>query len=135
MLGGGGYVAADGVPVAGGLLERSRRSLLLGLGGPQVAFGLVVRRRDRGVGEEPEHVGFAVEAFQQAAGGRLFLVAAGDAADLGQADGDAVAEQASGARRSLGGDGGQALAAGDVGGVDEAAQGLGDLGRARCASG
>ena len=34
--------------------------LLLGLGGPQVAFGLVAGRGDGGVGQEPQHVGFAV---------------------------------------------------------------------------
>src|SRR5512140_2848759 len=81
VLDGGGCVAADGVPVAGGLLRAEPAgSLLLGFGGAGVALCLVVRRGDRGVGEEPEHVVFAVfEAFQEAAGGRLFRAAAGAA--------------------------------------------------------
>ena len=96
VLDGGGCVAADGVPVAGGFLRAEPPGdFLLGFGGACVAFCLVVRRRDRGVGQEPEDVVLAVlQAFQQAAGGRLFLVAAGDAGHLRQAHGDAVAEQA-----------------------------------------
>ena len=68
--------------------------LLLGLGGPQGAFGLVAGRRDGGVGEKPQHVGFAVaQAFQQEPGWRLLGLGTRDAADLGQPDGDAAAEQ------------------------------------------
>jgi hypothetical protein len=82
------------------------------------------------VGEEPEHVVFAVfEAFQEAAGGRLFLVAAGDAGNLGQAHDDAVAEQPQVPGCLLLRDGGQALVAGDVGGVDEGTQLVCDLDR------
>ena len=41
VLDGGGAVAADGIPVAGGLFRAEPAAdLLLGLGGPQVAFGL-----------------------------------------------------------------------------------------------
>ncbi len=40
VLGCGGGVSADGVPVAGGCLgAESAGDLLLGFGGPQVAFG------------------------------------------------------------------------------------------------
>src|SRR5271157_6604676 len=60
VLGGGRAVAADGVPVAGGLLRAEPAAdLLLGFRAPQVAFGLVGGGRDGGVGQEPEHVGFA----------------------------------------------------------------------------
>jgi len=42
MLGSGGNVAADGVPVPGGLLgAEPAGDFLLGFGGPQVAFGLM----------------------------------------------------------------------------------------------
>src|SRR5262245_46485374 len=85
VLDGGGCVAADGVPVAGGFLRAEPTAdLLLGFRGPQVAFGLVAGRRDGGIGEEPEYVGFAVaQAFQQRPGRRLLALGAGDAADLG----------------------------------------------------
>src|ERR1035441_3132395 len=58
-------------------------------------IGLVGGGRDGGVGEEPQDVGFAVlQAFQQEQAWRLpDLAAAGDAADLGQAGVDAVAEK------------------------------------------
>jgi hypothetical protein len=110
------------------LSERSRPLIFCWLGGSQVAFGLVAGRGDGGVGEEPQHVGFAVaQAFQQEPGGRLLGLGARDAADLGQPDGDAAAEQRQVLRGHLPGDRGQALVAGQVGGVDEAAQGLCDL--------
>ena len=48
-------------------------------------------------------------------------------ADLGQPDGDAAAEQRQVLRCHLGGHGAQALVAGRVGGVDQAAQRLCDL--------
>ena len=61
-------------------------------------------------------------------GGRLLdFPAAGDAADPGQADVDAVAEQRQVLCGHRGGDGGQALAAREVAGVDQAAQGFCDL--------
>jgi len=43
VLGGGGDVPADGVPVAGDLLSERRRPEIFcsGLGGPQFAFGLM----------------------------------------------------------------------------------------------
>src|SRR5271157_1013567 len=131
VLAGGGCVAADGVAVpGGGLGAEPAADLLLGFRGAQVAFGLVAGGRDGGVGEEPQHVGFAVpEAFQQVQGGRLLdVLAAGDAADLRQAGVDAVAEQLQVPGGQLVRDGGQALVAGHVGGVDKGAQLTGDLG-------
>ena len=76
-----------------------------------------------------QHVGFPVaQAFQQQPGGRLpDLLAAGNAADLGQADGDAALEQLQVLCGQLARDGGQALVAGHVCGVDQAAEGTGDL--------
>src|ERR1700722_5943133 len=54
------------------LPSKPAADLLLGLCWPQVAFGLVGGGRDGGVGQEPEHVGFAVlEALQQVQDGRL----------------------------------------------------------------
>jgi hypothetical protein len=92
---------------------------------PQVAFGLVAGRRDGGVGEEPQYVGFAVaQAFQQGAGWRLPGFLAGHAADLGQAGGDIAAEQRQVLRGLVCGDGGQALIAGQVRLVDQGAQGV-----------
>jgi hypothetical protein len=42
VLGGGGGVSSDGVPVAGGFLRAEPAGdLLLGFRGPQVAFGLI----------------------------------------------------------------------------------------------
>ena len=91
-------VVFSGTPPAG--------DLLLGFRGPQVAFGLVAGRGDGGVGQEPQHVGFAVaQAFQQRPGGGLLALRAGDAADPGQPDGDAVAEQLQVLRGHLGGNG------------------------------
>src|SRR5258708_23149302 len=59
VLCGGGGVAADRVPVAGGLFRAEPAAdLLLGFRGPQVTFGLVGGGRDGGVGQEPQHVGF-----------------------------------------------------------------------------
>jgi hypothetical protein len=68
----------------GGFRTEPAADLLLGLGGAQVAFGLIAGGRDGGIGQEPQHVGFAVlEAFQQVQGrGLLDVLAAGDAADL-----------------------------------------------------
>ena len=60
------------------------------------------------------------------AGGCL-LLAPGTRRTCGQPDGDAAAEQRQVLGGHVGGDGGQALVAGQVGGVDEAAQGLCDL--------
>ena len=68
-----------------------------------------------------------LEAFQQRPGGWLLALGAGDAADLRQADADAVAEQRRCSAVVSSGDGGQALVAGEVGLVDEAAQLVGDL--------
>ena len=107
--------------------ERRLADLLLCFRGPQVAFGLVAGGRDGGVGEEPQHVGFAVlEAFQQVQGGGLLdVLAAGS--DLGQALVLApLQEQLEVLCGQFVRDGGQALVAGHVGGVDEGAHG-GDL--------
>ena len=83
---------------------------------------------DRGVGEEPQHVGFAVpQAFQQRPGRRLPALGAGDAADL---DSPTVTPRRNSLRCSAAGlavDGGQALVTGQVRLVDEAAQPAGDL--------
>src|ERR1039457_5247498 len=78
VLGGGGDVAADGVPVAGDLLgAEPAGDLLLGLSGPQVAFRLIRSRRDPQVTGEAEHVVLSVaQAFEQVAAG--FLLAAGN---------------------------------------------------------
>jgi len=129
VLDGGGAVAADRVPVAGGLLRAEPAAyLLLGLRRPQVAFGLVGGGRDGGVGEEPQHVAFAVpQAFQQRPRWRLLALGAGYAADLGQADGDAAAEQLQIFGGAVCGDGCQAVITGQVRLVDQAAQGVGDL--------
>src|SRR5208283_312362 len=131
VLAGGGCVSADGVAVpGGGFRAEPAADLLLGFRGAQVAFSLVAGGRDGGVGEEPQHVGFTVlEAFKQVQGGWLLDVAAArDAADLGQAGVDAVAEQFQVPGGQLVRDGGQALAAGHVSGVDEGPQLTGDLG-------
>jgi hypothetical protein len=124
MLGGGGGVAADGVPVAGGLPgAEAAGDLLLGLGGSQVTFGLVGGGRDGGAGEEPQHVGLAVvQAFEQVPGGRLLALAAGQAGDGGQAVGDGAAECRQVLRGAAGGDVVQPGVAGQVRGVDQAAQ-------------
>jgi hypothetical protein len=68
-----------------------------------------------------------LEAFQQVQGGRLLAFGAGCAADGGQAGVDAVPEQAQVPGDRVIGDGGQSLAACEVGGVDEGAQFAGDL--------
>ena len=83
--GGGGDVAADGVPVAGDLLgAEPAGDLLLGLRRAHIPLGLVRRRRYPQVGQEAEHVVLAVaQAFRQHAGGRLSGSGAGDAAHLG----------------------------------------------------
>jgi hypothetical protein len=79
VLGGGGDVAADGVPVAGGLLRAEPAGdLLLGFRRPQITFGLGGGRRYLQVGKEAQDVVPAVaQAFQQQPAGRLLFVAAG----------------------------------------------------------
>src|SRR5262252_7547854 len=91
VLGGGGDVAADGVPVAGDLFGAEPAGyLLLRLGGSDVPLGLVRSRGYAQVGGEPQHVVLPVaQAFQQVAAGPL--LAAIDALDL--AEDDAVAER------------------------------------------
>src|SRR5258708_23885321 len=108
--------------------ERSpARDLLLGLSGPQVALRLVGRGWYPQVTGEAEHVVLpAAQAFEQVAAG--LLLAAGDAGNLGQADQDAVAERVDQGRGHLARDGGHALGAGGVRGVDEPLQGLAGLG-------
>jgi hypothetical protein len=83
VLGGGGQVAADRVPLAGGFFgAEPAGDLLLGFGWAQVAFGLVGGGRDRQVVDEPQHVVLPVaEAFEQVAAG--VLLAAWAAGDLG----------------------------------------------------
>jgi hypothetical protein len=122
-------VAADGVTVAGaGLGAEPAADFLLCFRRPQVALGLVRRRGDAGVGEEPQHVGFPVaEAFQQGAAGLLPGVRAGDPGDLRQPDDDRAAEKLQVSGGIVGGDAGQALVPGDVGGVDQRPQRLGRL--------
>jgi hypothetical protein len=102
--------------------------LLLGFRGAHVPFGLVGGRRDPQVGGEAEDVVVPVaQAFEQVAAG--LLLAAGGALDLAEAEDDAVPERMDQGRGDLGRDGGQALAAGGVRGVDESLQGLADLDR------
>jgi len=129
VLGCGGCVAADGVAVpGGGLRAEPAADLLLGFRWSRVAFGLVVRRRDGGVGQEVQHVGFAVaEAFQQQPAWGLLVVRAGEAADLGQPGEDAVAEQLEVFCDGVVWHGAQPPVAGQVCLVDESAQGAGDL--------
>jgi hypothetical protein len=69
VLGGGGQVAVDRVPVPGGLLgAESAGDFLLGFGRAQVAFCVVGGGRDAQVASEPQHVIAAVaEAFEQVA--------------------------------------------------------------------
>jgi hypothetical protein len=55
------------------------------------------------------------------------LLAAGDAGNLGEPQQDAVAERVDQGRGDVAGDGGQALGAGGVRGVDQALEGLADL--------
>src|SRR5512135_676506 len=78
VFGGGGDVAADGVPVPGGLLgAEPAGDLLLGLGWAHVPLGLVGRWWYPQVRKEPEHIVLAVvQAFQQQPGGRLLLLRA-----------------------------------------------------------
>lgn len=123
VLGGGGDVAADGVPVASDLLRSEPAGcLLLGLGGPQVPFGLIRRRRDAQVSGEAEHVALPVaQAFQQLAAGSLLT--AGYLGQLGQADQDAVLEGVDHWCGKVCGDRGQAPGAGGVRGDGPAQMG------------
>jgi hypothetical protein len=67
--------------------------LLLGLRRAQVLLGAVRGWGYAQVRQEPEHVVLAVtQAFQQHPRRWLFHVGAGDAAHLGQADANSVAE-------------------------------------------
>jgi hypothetical protein len=79
VLDGGGCVTADGVPVPrGGLGAEAAGDLLLGLRGPQVAFGLVGGGRNPQVGQEPQDLGLAVvQAFQEESAGFLPCLRAG----------------------------------------------------------
>jgi len=129
VLGGGGDVAADGVPVPGGVFgAEPAGDLLLGLGRADVPFSLVRGGGNTQVRGEPEHVILAVvQAFQQQPGGRLLRLGGGKPAHGGQAGQDSVPEQL----QVRGGvsvrDGGQALLAGQVGGVDHGLQRLSSL--------
>jgi hypothetical protein len=127
VFGDGGDVAPDCVPVAGDLLGAELAGyLLLGLSGSQIAFCLIGGGWDPQVGGEAEHVVLPVaQAFQQVAAGLLF--AAGDAGNLGQAEQDAMLERMDQGRGDLARDGGKALSAGGVRGVDEFLEGLADL--------
>src|ERR1039457_7625505 len=117
----------DGVPVAGDLLGAEPAGyLLLGLSGSQIAFCLVGGGWEPQVGGEAEHVVLPVaQAFKQVAAGLLF--AAGDAGNLGQAEQDAMLERMDQGRGDLARDGGKALSAGGVRGVDAFLEGLADL--------
>jgi hypothetical protein len=130
VLGCGRCVPADGVPVPGGFLRAEPAAdFLLGFRWSCVPFSLVARGGNRGVGQEPQDVGFAVpEAFRQEAGRGLLLAGAGDAADFGQPGEHAVPEQPAVFCDRGFGYGGQALVAGEVGLVDEGTQLAGDLG-------
>ena len=83
VLGGGGDVAADGVPVPGGFLgAEPAGDLLLGLGRAQVPLGLVGGGRDAQVEDEPQHVVLRGRGGIPAAPGRRALLAAAGARDL-----------------------------------------------------
>ena len=103
-------------------------NLLLDLRRAHVSLGLVRGRGYAQVRQEPEHVVLAVaQAFQQQPGGRLSRLGAGDPPDLGQSDADAVAEQPQVFGCGAAGNGGQALVAGEVRGVDQGTQRVSDL--------
>ena len=92
---------------------RTPRSLMLFVGQMLVSVG------------EPEHVAAAVAAeFEQLAAGPLLraVLRAGDAGHAGQAGEDGVPELVLQRFAHVGGDGGQALLAGGVPGMDQAAQ-------------
>ena len=111
--------------VASSLVGRPAGDVLLGLRRPYPALADVIRRPDRGVSGEPEHVVFTVAAeLEQVAAGVLGggVLRAGDAGDGGQADGDGAAELPDHGLRFVLGDGGQAVVAGVVPGVDQAAE-------------
>jgi hypothetical protein len=124
VLGGGGGVAADRVPVAGGFLRAGPSGdLLLRFRGAQVALGLVGGGRYPQVREEPQDVALAVtQAFQQRAAGFLPCLRAGHAADLLQPDEDGGPEKAQVSGDRLTGDGVKAGLAGLVRGVGEGAE-------------
>ena len=86
-------------------------------------------RGDGGVGEEPQHVGLARSRRRSSSvqGRRLLALGAGDAADLGEPDGDAAAEQLQLFGGAVRGDSCHALITGQVCLVDEAAQRACDL--------
>jgi hypothetical protein len=101
---------------------------LLGLGRPQIALGLVGGGRDAQVAGETQHVVLPVaEDFEQVAAWVLF--AAGAAGDIGQPGQHAVAEGVDERGGDVAGNRGQALIPRLVGGVDQPAQGIGDLAR------
>src|ERR1019366_3699893 len=129
VLSGGVDVAADRVPVPGGLLgAQPPGDLLLCLGRPQIALSLVGSGRDAQVNGEPQHVVLPVaQAFQQVPAGPL--LAAVHALDLAETEDDAVPERAGQRRGDIFGDGAQALGPGGVRGVDQALQRLADLHR------
>jgi hypothetical protein len=140
VLGGGGDVAADGVPVLGGSLgAEPAGDLLLGLGRAEVAFGLVGGGRYVQVAGEAQHIVFTIaQDFQQDPPDRLLdgLGRSGDAPDVGEADPDAVAEVVDQFLPGLGVDLGAALGAGEIGLVDEGAdRGLDLLGPVRAGIG
>src|SRR5258708_39528741 len=91
VLGCRGDIAADRVPVPGGLLgAQTAGYLLLGLCRAHVTFRLVGGGRDPQVQDEAEHVVLPVaQAFQQVPA--TLLLAAGDALDLAETENDAAA--------------------------------------------
>jgi hypothetical protein len=127
VLGGGGDVTADRVPVPGDLLgAEPAGDLLLGFGWPHVSLRLVGGGRDPQVIDEPQHVVVSVtQAFQQVPAGMLF--AARHLRHLGKAEDDAVPERVLQRRGDLVWHCGQALAAGGVRGVNQPLQGFADL--------
>ena len=126
----GGQVAADPVPVFGaGLAGEAPGDLLLGLGRPQVAFGLVVGGRNAQVVGEAQHVGFAVAQHLQHQAGLAFTGAVAVAGGVGQPDLHTVGEFLDQRVADRGVDAVTAGLTGQVGVVDQPAQRVGDLGR------
>ena len=126
VLAGGVDVASDVEAVLGNVVAgQAAGDFLLGLEGADAALADVIRGPDAGVLGEQEHVAAAVAAeFQQLAAGPLFraVLRPGDAGHAREAGQDRVPELVLQRFPHAGGDGLQALLAGGVPGMDEAAQ-------------
>ena len=119
-------VAADIEAVLGDIVAgQAAGYLLLGFQGPDSALRDIVRGPDAGVLGEQQHVASAVAAeFQQLVTGLLpgAVLRAGDAGHAGQPGQDGVPELVLQRFPDTGGNSVQALPAGGVPGMDQAAQ-------------